>query len=298
MTEELKPKLTWFLNNLDLLIQDIQFEANDYKVEVYFDFSDVYTTLLGFRYYFGPGLNNTAKIFKVDSNKPLRDPVLVNCLAIKGYLGPIKMFPPHQAEFLRKLDKDFEIHDSAEEYRQVVYEFESAIKKNESFRGATKLLNNTEDLAASYLGNPDSVVNYFKVIQLIRGLTWRDRLIAMRKEHLLNLDSDQQHFRQTLNSTRFKKLLAAFSSERSNVDERNNFADAVALTLLAVKLDEFRQGKKCVPSFYVSPDISRADALPLFNRVIKLAELDADFSYTGFNDVPIKALRGADYFCF
>src|SRR6266516_8036444 len=99
MSDPLRQKVTWFRNNLNLLIEDHKLENENISVDLYFDTLDVTHTVLGVQTYFRASAFDVKGAFEAPRGRPLRDRTLVLSLAFSGRLGPIKLLPPHQAEF-------------------------------------------------------------------------------------------------------------------------------------------------------------------------------------------------------
>jgi hypothetical protein len=104
-------RIEWFHQNLELLLEDIKLGD---RIEIYFDAEDLVAVILGM-YYFrirktrGVG----AHLFDWEAFRN-DDRVLVHCLAYAGWLGEIKLLPPHQAEFLNLLEHDFHLANVTE----------------------------------------------------------------------------------------------------------------------------------------------------------------------------------------
>ncbi len=297
MNDPLREKLTWFRNNLDLLIEDHELEKQDISVDLYFDTLDVTHSVLGVETYFFAGTFDVKEIFQAPMDRPLRDRTLVLCLAFSGRLGPFKLLPPHQAEFLASLNRDFGVYTHLPP-KQMVSQFLDAVSRTESVKKEASLLRDSdEEKTLEYVRqHAGSATNFFKILQLIRGVTWQERLVKLRRDRLLRLTRHDFDYEELLDSSVFHTLYKEFEQIR---EERAtaNFADAIALTMLTKKVEEIRKDNfKSIPRFFVSSE--RTDETPLFLTVINRAGLGDAFSYSVLNQSSSSVLRRSDYFVF
>lgn len=297
MNDPLREKLTWFRNNLDLLIEDHELEKEKVSVDLYFDTLDVTHAVLGVEAYFVAGAFDVREVSRAPMGRPLRDRTLVLCLAFSGRLGPIKLLPPHQAEFLASLNKDFGLHINLPS-GQMVRQFLDAVSRTASIkREASVLREADEEKTLEYVRqHAGSATNFFKILQLVRGVTWQERLVKMRRDKNLRLARHDVDYEEVIESTVFQKLYRAFDDIRKH-RLTANFADAVALTMLARQVEEIRAGnRKSIPRFYVSAE--RMEDTPLFVSILDRTGLMDAFSYRVFDQPPSSVLRKSDYFVF
>lgn len=291
--ENLRDKLKWFLKNLDFLLEDLKLEDEKVHVSLYFDTLEVIHAIRGYeRFNYGGGFD-VKGVFKPHLHKPLQDRLLVLCLAYSGRLGTIKMLPPHQAEFLDGLNQEFGIPET-KEANQKVREFLTAVSESEAIKAEASFLNDADEKTTiDYVrNNVGSAVNFFQIIQLIRGVTWKTRFLNLRSR-ILDLSSYDLDYQKILESDEFETFHNLFSSQRKR-KSRANFADAVALSMLAEQVEKLKAGEPgSVPRFYVSSET--IDEKPLFLTVLEKSNLQSKFTYGESNQ---SVLREADYFVF
>jgi hypothetical protein len=101
MGEQLYSELKWFLDNLELQIDDIILDREGVAVDLYWDTADVRDAVLGMAAYYDKGMFSPEAF---DDRT-----ALVRSLLSAGWLGPVRMLHPHQAEFLNLIDLEFGI---------------------------------------------------------------------------------------------------------------------------------------------------------------------------------------------
>lgn len=295
MGDLLREKLTWFLKNLDLLLEDFALEDQAISVDLYFDTRDITHAVLGLERFYYAGAYDVKDSFQAPRDRPLRDRTLVLCLAFSGRLGTVRMLPPHQAEFLAGLNRDFGIHEKLPP-KQMVRQFLEAVSETDSIKQEASILREAdEETTLEYVrAHAGSAANFFKIIQLIRGITWRERFVTLRQTGTLELKSHELDYKEIVDSNEFKVLYKTLGGLRKRKSHAN-FADAVALTILGGQVKKMETGERnAVPRFYVSSE--SADVKPLFLTVIEKADLASLFSYGDSNRKSV--LRESDYFIF
>src|SRR5689334_20288227 len=105
--------LTKFRSQLELLLEDIKLEANDKSVAFYFDTVYLQRAALGYQdYYYGDN-----EIFNLDKFND--DTTLVCSLLSGGFIGQFRLLPPHQNEFLNKINSNFDGANSDNWHQEV-----------------------------------------------------------------------------------------------------------------------------------------------------------------------------------
>ena len=304
MSSELKVKLEWFLKNLKLLLEDCDLQQQGKKIELYFDTREVTHTVLGPYAFYDKGESSFAKIQKaiqVEEAKPLKDRTLVLCLAFSGRLGPIKMLPPHQAEFLASLNKDFGLNEIGQTPGQLVRSFlkevgqAAAINVGQHFVPLEEM---DDKQALMYVRqHAEKAIDFFKIIQLIRGVTWRGRLLSLRESGTLQLDAEKVDYDRVIRSGVFDTLREKFKEHRPRYGRVANFADAVALTILSHQVEDFNKGKiDKVSRLFAATEL--LGVRPLITNVIAETKLENLLTYRTNGRELSSALREADYFVF
>ncbi|HJQ69826.1 MAG TPA: hypothetical protein VKA70_12675 [Blastocatellia bacterium] len=295
MAQDIRDKLVWFSKNLDMQLEDMILEGNQVKVDLYFDTADIRGMVLGMYAIHNGAAFDLRAVFDSDREKPLRDTVLAHCLAASGRLGTIKMLPPHQAEFLNVL-KATEAANEKTDYKQLAREFlhevnlEGAVRYEMPKPDRDGRVMKDAELLQSVRNNVVSAVNLFKTIQLIRGGGWNKRLTNMIRQKWLELDKWKVDYTDIIKSKTFLDLKRALDELRST-RKVNNFADAVALSILISRVQAFRKDRSNpVPRLFVST--------PLLFSAVEKAGMEQDLMYEAYDGVVSSALRRADYFVF
>jgi hypothetical protein len=303
MSSELKIKLDWFLKNLKLLLEDYDLKQQGKTIELYFDTHEIKHTIMGLYAFYdkSESLFNIQKAFRVEEAKPLKDRTLVLCLAFSGRLGPIKMLPPHQAEFLASLNKDFGLDELRDAPGQLVRRFMKEVGQAGAInvrQDSVPLEEMDDKQALMYVRrHAGKAINFFKIIQLIRGATWQGRLSSLRKSRILQLDSQEVDYDRIIRSEIFKTLRQRFTEHRPRYNPVSNFADAVALTILSQHVEDFNEGRTGVVSRIFTATESPGER-PLFSAIIAEAKLGDVLSYRTDDKEWSGVLREADYFVF
>jgi hypothetical protein len=286
MTMTLAQKVQWFARNLALQIEDILLEKRHVAIDLYFDTVDVTASLLGMEAFYEPGIGFDIGTFQ-------QAKTLVHCLAAGGWLGQIRLLPPHQAEFLNLLNFDFGVTLDERDRQRHIQEFLSQIKA----AGALETENEQEhqqNILDFVRTHASSAVNLFKAVQCVRGVNWKRRLVNWGRIHRLKLDDVSFDYARVLRSKELQKIKGAFDLKRPN-STLNNFADAVALAILIDLVrryqnwDEDGDTVRRVPRLFVSSK--------LFTQALSSAGLLHFLAYDVDGETS-SVLRSEDYFRF
>ena len=277
--------------DIDQFLKQLRFQAHDYQLgqqgvelDLYFDTSDVRGALLGLHHFYGED-----GILRKDAFSSRY--TLVQCLATGGWLGPISLLRPHQAELLGQLDAGFPdmtnrpFQDLSAELLQSV-----GLGTNSEWTPQAIASLTDDSMDEFVVRHSGSAERFYKALQSVRYGTWKHRLRRLREEGLLALRRDEMDLDQILASEEFRAAQRGFEAVRPDYPI-NNFADAVAVTLLIEKLRAYRRGDvHRVPRFLVP---SR-----LFYRAIDRADLHNELLYDLGTSRDISILRNTDYFMF
>jgi hypothetical protein len=260
----------WFIEQLRRQFADHQLEEAGVVLEFYLDAKNVRGAAVGVQ-----GVN----VATADLSKPFDDPEresLVECLFSAGWLGPIRMLAPHQAEFLGLLNDAMDVGDE----RDFDQRSDAYLKKIEFI--------NTPEWAIREISSRSLAQRTFKAIELTR-LFWRKKIARWRADDLLRTDTLPTDFAGMIGSPVYNNLRERFDKHRPN-NKRSNLADAVALTALAAEVEHFRSdsGARRLPLFF---------APQLFVDVVAEAGLAEKFEYRAENQA-YSVLCDADYFLF
>lgn len=258
-------------SNLHLEVSDREAQASGKTITLFFDTLDAITAALGMHWYTvnaseGSGVVSREKL------EAFRAPAaLVDCLLASGWLGTFRLLPPHQAEFLRKLDS-----------RDVFQKFKWPDPRNRDFLRAVGLYDEKENSAVletmtgedrkSFIRKQaDSADRFFKAFECIHEPWWK-RLGRWRgdpgdtKQPLFDTQPLGIDYRKLIASDDFAAVLKQFETDRQSTYASasasvNNFADAVALTMLIELARRFNDRESNdVPRFFDSKGTFRSVA--------------------------------------
>src|SRR5437868_2203293 len=102
------------------------------------------------------------------------------------------MRPRHQSEFLYGLDKGFNVDNNlppsqmARQFLQAVSRTESIKKEMASVSEVSSLKDTSGEQAIQFVRehageHAASAMNFYKIVQLIRGIDWKERLLSLRE---------------------------------------------------------------------------------------------------------------------
>ena len=263
--------LEWFMEQLRRQFNDHRLEDSGITLELYFDAKNVRRAAVGVQ-----GVNTAALAASAGGLDDRERQALVECLFSAGWLGPVRMLAPHQAEFLGLLNRSMDVGDE--------HEFS---ERTDTYLSTVEFVNSPE-WAVHEISSHSLAQRTFKAIELTR-LFWRKKVARWRADGLLPTDTLPTDFTAIVGSAVYQKLRDLFDSYRPK-NKPSNLADAVALTVLATEVRHFRPGSASgrLPLFF---------APQLFAEVVAEAGLAADFEYTVDNRT-YSVLCDANYFIF
>lgn len=257
--------VSWFFGQLARQFYDHQLEASGVQFDLYFDTKNVRRAAVGIQGLPKEKWRHTGAQFDSET--------LVECLFSSGWLGPVRMLSPHQAEFLALLNVGLDVGDE-EQFNQITEEYLATFEYEDNTQWAVEQIS-THSLAQ----------RTFKSIELTR-LFWKKRIAQWRADKLLETETLLIDFDKVLKSPTCQELRNAFDRYRPSF-RRSNLADAIALTGLAVEIKRASVSKR-LPLLF-SP--------PLFRDVVQDAGMRDRFEYEAGGQ-KYSALCEADYFIF
>jgi hypothetical protein len=285
MATTLRETVTLFLRNLDLQLEDLKLEESDIPVDLYFDTVDASHAVMGMQAFYTPGVGFDRDFF--------REETLVDCLAANGWLGPVQMLPPHQAEFLAGLKLNFGVGRNEEvNPREFAHKFLEAASEVGaiSYEASSLGAFSREELVQFVRKHAGSAISLFKAFQCIRGGTWENRLSQLREQGYMLLDPNPLDYISLIHSPEFDKVKQSFDRRR-RTKPVSNFADAAAVVSLISLVRDFNTGKaKRLPRFFVST--------PVFQKAVEAAGVDKQLVYETPSGIRGDVLRNSNYFVF
>ncbi len=282
MQNNIKVKVDYFCQNLDMLVEDQKLTRQKVQTDLYFDCHDYIALILGMYRYYKPQDSWDIKNFSGEDT-------LVHCLASANWLGEIQLLPPHCAEFLNLMNHDFGLPIYGKNPRNLALRFLHEIGINIDLSASiTKLKELSDEQKLVFLRDTaGSARRWFKAIQCIKG-TWRTRLIKWIETYPHSLDLINFNFKELMEKDEYLRLKAGFDYHRIGLTY-NNFSDAVALTSLISRLDKFKNHEsKQLPLFF--------DQKGMFLRVVKETGLLESFEYKSLDGKVFNILRDSHYF--
>jgi hypothetical protein len=277
--------ITKFRTHLEQLLEDIKLEEDDYTLALYFDTVYLQRAALGYKdYYF-----DDDDTFKVD--KFNNDITLICSLLSGGFIGQFRLLPPHQNEFLNKINSNFD-GTNYEHWRDEVNAFVKDAKLDLSAGDSLSQLlksENDEELVAQFTEYIETTKRGFNISHCL--LPWDRRLTGWERKKLLVIEDRLPDYDSIFSSKNFHALKDAMDKHRPH--RISNFIDATALSILIELTRDFKEQKsKLVPRFFL-PTGKRT----LFRDVLNETELMSQLKYS-FQQRESSVLRNEEYFFY
>lgn len=283
----------WLKRNLELQLEDIQFEREGKKIALYFDTANVQPAVLGLSAYYD------GRHLSID--RLSRREATVNCLLASMLLGRFSMLPPHLSEFDRKVDSEF--GNVSREWDKEAFQFLTDVGL---FEGANELLKfSTEEEIKDYIDrmSNDKVKSlaskevrtaqlWFNAINCL--LPWQRRLKLWLENDYFVMEDLNVNYSDLINSQRFTDIKDQLDAQRPGTTI-NNFVDAASISYLLHLTAELNAGTSLyVPRFYVRPrDTTFHGAIQALKLEGSLVCRPKDITKPGST-----VFRDADYFVF
>lgn len=248
VTSENESDVMQFLNDLYLSKQDRYLLDEGYELDFYWDTSDVREAVLGAAGYYLPSGLFDAKAFSSNA-------ALLRCLLGAGWLGKIRLLPPHMAEFLRFVGSDFGI-GTARLPPGGIAQFirDSGLSHSHYLEMCNLSELSTTEVAKIVHRQAGNAPTLFRVVHCVAH-TWETRFVSWVRSGLFELDSCQFDYAREANSTVFQRVRHSLDNIRPKFPV-SNFADAMAICMLASQVRDFSKGKsRRVPCFFASSRI-------------------------------------------
>lgn len=283
----------WLKRNLELQLEDIEFERRDKKIALYFDTANVQPAVLGLSTYY-----DGKHLFK---DRFRSREATVNCLLASMLLGRFSMLPPHLSEFDRKVDSDFgnvsrKWDAEALKFLVEVGLFEDANELLKlSSEGEIKAVidrmssKNVRRLASAEVRTAQL---WFNAINCL--LPWQRRLKLWLENDYFVVEGFNFNYTDLINSQRFIDIKDQLDEQRPGTTI-NNFVDAASISYLLHMTAELNAGNSdYVPRFYVRPRDT------MFHGAIKALKLEDSLicRTEGVTKPGSTVFRDSDYFVF
>ncbi len=283
MTTSVEHAVSRIYGSLELLQQDLDIERSGGRIDFYFDTADACVALRGFHEYVD--WESQPHQLKKEKFNELR--TLVDCLLASDWLGPFYLLSPHQAEFVRLLD-DGRMFPQEQRRRDLsIDEFLELLGLGYGRDHPPIKELNGEELYDFVRQQADTAEEAFKAVQCILYRA-EERLKIWHGTDLLLPTPHKFDYTRLTNTAAFSRILDAFETVRIG-QYYNNFADAVALSMLLVLCREAnKREEKHVPRFF--------DSHGFFRRIAKRAQVEDALCVELSNGARTPVLVDADYF--
>lgn len=276
--------ITKFRCHLEHLLEDIKLEK-DYTLAFYFDTVYLQRAALGYKdYYF-----EDDDTFKTD--KFNNDITLVCSLMSGGFIGQVRLLPPHQNEFLNKINSNFE-GTNYERWRDEVNAFVNDAKLDLTAGDSLSQLlkeGDDEELIAKFTEYIETTKRGFNVSHCL--LPWDRRLTGWERKEILIIENHLPDYDSIFSSRNFHTLKNEMDRHRPY--RISNFIDATALSILIELTRKFKEKEsKLVPRFFLP---TRKGTL--FRDVLNGTGLMSELNYT-FEGRESSVLRDEEYFFY
>lgn len=283
----------WLKRNLELQLEDIQFEREGKKIALYFDTANVQPAVLGLSAYYD------GKHLSIDRFS--RREATVNCLLASMLLGRFSMLPPHLSEFDRKVDSEF--GNVSREWDKEAFKFltdvglfedDNELQKLSSEEDIKEHIDRMSHKKVKSLASEEvrTAQLWFNAINCL--LPWHRRLKLWLENDYFVMEDLNVNYGDLINSQRFTDIKDQLDAQRPGTTI-NNFVDAASISYLLHLTAELNAGASLyVPRFYVRPqDITFHGAIQALNLEGNLICHPNDITKPGST-----VFRDADYFVF
>lgn len=294
--------ITRIYSSLQLELVDQEAEQANKQVDLFFDTFDVITAVVGLQEYFD-ARDGTDAISKEKLEGFYTPAALVDCLLAGGWLGTFHLLPPHQAEFLRKLDNR-DVFQRVKWPDKRIPDFLHAVGIRDEGEQVVRLESMNEDQRREFIRKQAvSADRFFKAFQCVRESWWK-RLNRWRGGSakdvppLLDTTLPEIDYRKLVATQEFSAILKEFERGRhitqtpygTSPASVNNLADAMALAMLMELTRRFNAGESNrLPRFF--------DSKERFGKVAQRAGVDAQLQVkVKGHESPV--LVGADYLIY
>lgn len=243
-------KISHFAKNINAVKENYRIwqSLDGQQVDIYFDTADIIDLLIGMRAMSPlPG-----EAFRWKSYHDAKQ--LVYAMAYKGWLGPIRLLPPHLAELYDLLNHErFQTINKAVDIKDIEDEFWN--NKNILSKGVIELVRSTA--ASSDEQKKEWLEQFIKQSPHIfqgaylmdRSADWRERYAYLKKNKSLIFDQGTIDMNDLGKTPLFEALNTALNRKRK-VATANNYVDALALCMFDRKVQTAEENNEPPPFFY------------------------------------------------
>ncbi|HJX83829.1 MAG TPA: hypothetical protein VJ723_05760 [Candidatus Angelobacter sp.] len=279
MTEELQ----WLVSNLNQQIDDVGLGEKNVEIDFYWDTATVISAILGMASFYRRGAFDRT-LFQHKNT-------LVVALAAAGWLGPIRLLQPHQAELLNHLNSDFHIGNRTVPSggkRQFFQEV--GLQDLQQVDQIADL--SSDKLRSLVQQQAGQAQTFFKALQFVGN--WQSRLVSYVRGDAgtrLGLEKDDGFdVAKAMEGELFRVLRTHLDKAREG-RSINNLIDAMAICYLQHLMNKFcRDETKHLPRFFLPGGALRDAIQSLEDKTL--------FCYTGADGRTRSVLLDADYYIF
>lgn len=266
-------------------MEDIEFESSGYTLAFYFDTEHLQRAALGYKDYYFDDLET----FKTDEFTD--DTTLVCSLLSGGFIGQFRLLPPHQNEFLKKINSNFH-GTNYEHWRGEVHTFVEDAQFDLNIDEFVRQLQNESDdnlIKRITAEHTEVTKKGFNVSHCL--LPWDRRLAGWARKKLLVIDRDSPDYDAIFLSKSFNSLREAMTNHRKHYV--SNFIDSAALTILIDLTRQFRiKNSRLVPRFFIP-----RTKYNLFREALRDTGLISELVYP-VNGQESSVIRNEEYFFY
>lgn len=275
-----------FRSHLELLMEDIELESSGHTLAFYFDTQHLQRAALGYKdYYFDDDLET----FKPDEFAD--DTTLVCSLLSGGFIGQFRLLPPHQNEFLQKINTNFN-GTNYERWRDEAHTFVEDAEFDLNVDEFVRQLQNESDenlIKRITAEHTEATKKGFNVSHCL--LPWDRRLAGWARKKLLVIERDSPDYDAIFLSKNFNSLKEAMTDHRKH--DVSNFIDATALSILINLTRQFRsKSSRLVPRFFIP-----GTKYNLFREALRDTGLISELIY-GVDGRESSVIRNEEYFFY
>jgi hypothetical protein len=271
-SEVLEISLPQYVRSINLLLEEQELVSSGFEIATYFDAAEIRDALLG-----ADALVSDTGSFDADRFKEPQ--MLVRMLLCAGWLGPVRLLPPHQSELLSLITFDFPTKDLGR--------FEAAVACLKRAAVPAGIAAPAEsDLVTSARETAEKAMHDFKVAEACR-VPWSRRLSGWKARGILDMETIVPDYSTIIDRPEFSKLERALTKRRPDTP-RNNLSDAAAVMTAVYALERINDGgPRHVPLLYLPPGLLR--------RAVQSGDMQK-LTLKGPRDRPMSIVRDWAYF--
>jgi hypothetical protein len=244
--------------------------------DIYFDTSEVRDAALGAESF-------VTKTGHFEEDRRRHSRALIQTLLSAGWLGPVRLLPPHQSELLTKITFDF-APLTEETFRTAVANVVASVQNANAKAESSDLIDSARETSRVAIAE-------FISLEASR-ISWRRRLSEWRNRGILAYETIATDYAELLQSDDYNLMERRLASSRPDMTI-NNVNDAAAIATVTAALRDYEAGNtKRIPLLYVGTTTIRRALGPELESKLTVS-LEKDRKLSVIRDWTYFVVRGA-----